>query len=51
MSLTKKRSNIIMTEPKTYKEFIRWLEVFSPVNWEETERFEDEAGTNMDYLI
>lgn len=36
-----------MTEPKTYKEFIKWLEVFSPVNWEESERFEDEAGASI----
>tara|TARA_R100000406_G_scaffold67653_1_gene48152 strand:+ start:281 stop:511 length:231 start_codon:yes stop_codon:yes gene_type:complete len=38
--------NRTMTEPKTYKEFIRWLEVYSPVDWEEMQRFEDEAGAS-----
>ena len=36
-----------MTEPKTFKEFIRWLEVYSPVDWEEMQRFEDEAGASV----
>ena len=34
--------NRTMAEPKTFKEFIRWLEVWSPVDWEEMQRFEDE---------
>ena len=36
-----------MTEPKTFKEFIRWLEIYSPVDWEEMQRFEDEAGASV----
>ena len=39
--------NRTMTEPKTFKEFIRWLEVYSPVDWEEMQRFEDEAGASV----
>ena len=36
-----------MTEPKTFKQFIRWLEVYSPVDWEEMQPFEDEAGASV----
>ena len=36
-----------MNKPKTHKEFIKWLKIFSPVNWEETKRFEDEAGASI----
>ena len=39
--------NRTMTEPKTFKEFIRWLEIYSPVDWEEMQRFEDEAGASV----
>ena len=39
--------NRTMAEPKTFKEFIRWLEVWSPVDWEEMQRFEDEAGASV----
>jgi len=36
-----------MAEPKTFKEFIKWLEIWSPVDWEEMERVEDEAGASV----
>ena len=39
--------NRTMAEPKTFKEFIRWLEVWSPVDWEQMETIEDEAGASV----
>ena len=39
--------NRTMAEPKTFKEFIRWLEIWSPVDWEQMETIEDEAGASV----
>ena len=39
--------NRTMAEPKTFKEFIRWLEIWSPVDWEQMETIKDEAGASV----
>ena len=39
--------NRTRAEPKTFKEFIRWLEIWSPVDWEQMETIEDEAGASV----
>ena len=36
-----------MAQPETFKQFIKWLEVYSPADWEVMTPLQNEKGTSV----